>query len=109
VAYRAICKLLAEGVAFDAVFAGDDAAHGVLQALMEAGKHVPEQVALVGFNDLPSSRFMHPPLTTVRVPIEEMGLTAARLLARLICNENVENKVLLPTEVVIRQSCGCCS
>jgi LacI family transcriptional regulator len=109
-AYRVICKLRTEGAAFDVVFAGDDdAGHGVLQVLMEAGTSVPEQVALVGFDDLPFSRFMCPPLTTVRAPIEEVGLTAVRLLARLICNENVESKVLLPTEVVIRQSCGCCS
>lgn len=108
IAYQAICELLAKRVVFDAVFAGDDdAAHGVLQALLEAGKRVPEQVSLVGFDDLPFSRFMHPPLTTVRAPIEEVGLNAARLLVRLIRKEVIEPKMLLPTEVIIRQSCGC--
>jgi DNA-binding LacI/PurR family transcriptional regulator len=108
VAYQSVRELLNAGVRFDAVFAGDDdAAHGVLQALQEFGKHVPEQVALVGFDDLSFSRFMYPPLTTVSVPIEEVGKTAVRLLARLIRDEQVESKVLLPTEVVIRQSCGC--
>jgi len=110
IAYRAVRKLLAEEVAFDAVFAGDDdAAHGVLQALLEAGKHLPEQVSLVGFDDLPFSRFMNPPLTTVRAPIEKVGLEAARLLVQVMRGEAVEPKVLLPTEVIIRQSCGCLS
>ena len=109
IAYQAVRKLLTDEIAFDAVFAGDDAAHGVLQALLEAGKHLPEQVSLVGFDDLPFSRFMNPPLTTVRAPIEKVGLEAARLLVQVMRGEAVEPKVLLPTEVIIRQSCGCLS
>ncbi len=93
---------------FNAIFCGDDeAASGALQALHEAGKRVPQDVAVVGFDDINYSRYLNPPLTTVRAPTEQVGLEAVRLLVNLIRNKNVEQLVLLPTELVIRQSCGC--
>ena len=81
----AIEELLREGVRFDAVFAGDDdAATGVLSALRQAGLRVPEDVAVVGFDDLVFARHVNPPLTTVRAPIEQAGyLGAMKLLAQL--------------------------
>jgi DNA-binding LacI/PurR family transcriptional regulator len=93
---------------FDAVFSGDDdAAIGVLKALNEAGVRVPEDVALVGFDDSRLSPFLSPPLTTVRAPTEEVGKTAARLLFNLIKEQPAEPVTLLPTEIIIRRSCGC--
>jgi LacI family transcriptional regulator len=107
-AQRAIENWLAAGVAFDAVFSGDDeAAIGVLAALGNAGRRVPEDVAVVGFDDMELSRFLSPPLTTVRAPTEEVGREAVRQLVRLIRGEAVEPLVLLPTEPVLRRSCGC--
>lgn len=101
-------RLLQQGVPFDAVFAGDDeAAMGCIQALTQAGKRVPEDVAVVGFDDVLFARLMTPRLTTVRAPIEAAGRHAARMLISLIQGDEVERLVLLPTDLVIRQSCGC--
>jgi DNA-binding LacI/PurR family transcriptional regulator len=103
-----IAQMLIDGVEFDAVFAGDDdAATGVLAALHNAGKLVPQDVAVVGFDDAPFSRFLTPSLTTVRAPTEEIGRTAVRKLLKILANEKVEPLILLPTELVIRHSCGC--
>lgn len=104
----AIENLLLDGVKFDAVFAGDDdAAVGVIAALKHAGRSVPGDVAVVGFDDVPFSRFLSPPLTTVRAPIEQVGREAVRLLVKCIQKHPCESEVLLPTELIIRQSCGC--
>jgi DNA-binding LacI/PurR family transcriptional regulator len=101
-------RLLRQGVPFDAVFAGDDeAAMGCIQALTQAGVRVPEDVAVVGFDDVLFARLMTPRLTTVRAPIETAGRQAAAMLISLIQGDEVERLVLLPTELVIRQSCGC--
>jgi len=107
-AANAIETLLLDGVEFDAVFAGDDdAAAGAIAALKQAGRRVPEDVSVVGFDDVPISRFISPPLTTVRAPIEQVGRTAVQLLVKRILNQPCETEVLLPTQLVIRQSCGC--
>ncbi len=99
---------LREGQAFDAVFAADDdSAIGVLAALNDAGKRVPEDIAVVGFDDIALSRYLTPPLTTVRAPTEQVGREAIKQLVQLIRGEPIEPLVLLPTEMVIRQSCGC--
>ena len=89
--------------------AGDDeAASGAIAALRRAGKRVPEDVAVVGFDDSPIAHYLAPlPLTTVRAPIEEAGLAAARQLAQLIRTGQADPLVLLPTKLVIRRSCGC--
>jgi DNA-binding LacI/PurR family transcriptional regulator len=107
-AASAIENLLMDGVEFDAVFAGDDdAAAGVMAALKQVGRSVPEDVAVVGFDDVPFSRFLSPSLTTVRAPIEQVGREAVRLLVNCIQKHPCESEVLLPTESIIRQSCGC--
>jgi len=108
IAQAAVADWLRRGVVFDAVFAGDDdAATGALLALRQAGLSVPEDVALVGFDDLSYARLFVPSLTTVRTPIETVGLIAARQLILLIQTGSAEMHTLLPTEPVIRQSCGC--
>lgn len=107
-AAAAIGQLMLDGTDFDAVFSGDDdASIGVLTALQRAGRRVPDDVAVVGFDDVPVARFLTPPLTTVRAPTEQVGADAVRQLARLIRGERAEPLILLPTELVIRQSCGC--
>jgi LacI family transcriptional regulator len=103
-----IRKWLAEGAHIDAVFAGDDeAAVGVIIALRRAGKRVPEDVAVVGFDDVHLADYLIPPLTTVRAPVEQAGLEAMRQLVSLIRTGEAEPLVLLPTELVVRRSCGC--
>jgi LacI family transcriptional regulator len=108
VASASLHGLLSAGVAMDAVFAGDDeAAVGVLSALREAGKRVPEDVAVVGFDDQRLAAYLTPPLTTVRAPTEEVGRIAAQQLLRLIQTGQAESLIFLPTEILIRSSCGC--
>lgn len=98
-------QLLAEHPTIDAVFAASDLmAHGALAALREAGRRVPDDVAVVGFDDIALARYTEPPLTTVRQPIEEIGRTMARQLLRLLAGRPVDRAVVLPTELVVRES-----
>jgi LacI family transcriptional regulator len=99
---------LAKGLEFQAVFAGDDdAAAGALSALHRAGRRVPQDVKVVGFDDSTVARFLSPPLTTVRAPIEAVGREGVRQLVRLIRHQPAQLLSLMPTEMVIRESCGC--
>jgi DNA-binding LacI/PurR family transcriptional regulator len=108
IAYTSVKKWLQNNTQFDAIFADDDeSAIGALQALQEAGRRVPEDVAVVGFDDIPLARYLNPPLTTVRAPIEDVGFEAVRQLVRLIQTGKTDPLTLLPTELVIRRSCGC--
>ncbi len=92
----------------DAIFAAsDDMAHGALRALYEANLRVPQDVALVGFDDIPFARMTRPTLTTVRQPIYGLGLQAAQVLIEIIENPpDVPHHIILPTELVVRESCG---
>ncbi len=93
---------------FDAVFAGDDdAAIGVLIALKEAGFRVPEDVSVAGFDDQKSSAFLNPPLTTVRAPTELVGKVAGENIFALLEGLPVDPVTLLPTDIILRRSCGC--
>lgn len=96
------------GVQFDAIFTGDDeAAVGALLALEARGVRVPEDVSVVGFDDQRLAAILHPPLTTVRAPTEQVGMEAARQLIKLIRTGSADDLTLLPTELVFRRSCGC--
>jgi DNA-binding LacI/PurR family transcriptional regulator len=95
-------------VTFDAVFTGDDdAAIGVLKSLHEHGLRVPEDVAVIGFDDLGFAPFLNPPLTTVRAPTERVGQIATERLFELLENHPSDEMVVLPTEIIFRRSCGC--
>lgn len=99
---------LLQGVDFDGLFAGDDgAAAGALVALRRAGRRVPEDVSLVGFDDLSIAGLVQPPLTTVRAPVHAAGKAAADLLIQQIRGRGMPNSVVLPTQVIYRNSCGC--
>jgi DNA-binding LacI/PurR family transcriptional regulator len=105
---QATRELLGRGVAFSALFAADDEmAIGAINVLSEAGLRVPHDVAVVGFDDIVTARYIQPPLTTVRAPTEQVGREAVRLLLSAIAGEPAPAQpVLLPVELVIRQSCG---
>jgi DNA-binding LacI/PurR family transcriptional regulator len=108
VAQASMEKFLALGIPFDAVFSGDDeSAVGVLTALREAGKRVPEDVSVVGFDDQRMAAYLNPPLTTVRAPTEEVGRIATEQLVKLIRTGQADQLILLPTELIFRRSCGC--
>ncbi|MCT2548785.1 LacI family transcriptional regulator [Streptomyces sp. NBC_00257] len=102
----AVEQLLASGAEFDSVFAHNDiSAAGVLRALRAAGRSVPDDIAVVGFDDIPMAEHTEPPLTTVRQPARRMGETAARLLLSHLGGTPVpEAPVVLPTELVVRHS-----
>jgi len=89
-----------------AIFASSDQmAFGVYEAARQRGLRVPDDISVVGFDDLPESRWASPPLTTVRQPLAEMGLTAARTVLRLARGEEIETpRIELATELVGRVS-----
>lgn len=91
-----------------AVFvASDTMAVGAMKAIKEAGLRVPEDIAVVSFDDLPVASIVEPPLTTVRQPIQRLGSTAVDILLNLIEHQGEgTQKVILPTELVVRASCG---
>ncbi|HJS17808.1 MAG TPA: LacI family DNA-binding transcriptional regulator [Anaerolineales bacterium] len=110
VAYEAMNKFLGNGrqVAFDAIFSGDDdAAIGVLKSLHEHGIRIPEDVSVIGFDDLGFAPFLNPPLTTVRAPTEKVGHIATERLFGLLDNHSSDEVIILPTEIIYRRSCGC--
>ena len=101
--------LVEEGLFFTALLAGNDLmALGCMDALNEAGLRCPEDVSVVGFNDMDWSDRFSPPLTTVRVPHYELGVRAADLLLeRLATDEPAPAKhLVLPVEMVVRGSTG---
>lgn len=103
---RGIRALLERAPDLDAVFcASDQMAIGTLRELAALGRRVPQDVAIVGFDDAPISRHTTPSLTTVHQPVEEMGARMVAGLVQLIENpgEPVEN-VILPTHLVVRDS-----
>jgi LacI family transcriptional regulator len=99
-------RLLATGKDFDAVFAQNDlSAAGAVQALRAAGVRIPDDVAVIGFDDIPLARHTDPPLTTVHQPLLEMGASAARMLVSAMATGTGEvARDLLPTSLVIRAS-----
>lgn len=110
IAFQVLNDFLANGkrVPFDAVFSGDDdAAIGVLKALHKHSFRIPEDVAVVGFDDLGFAPFLNPPLTTVRAPTESVGKIAVERLFGLLENHPSDEVVVLPTEIIFRRSCGC--
>jgi len=91
-----------------AVFVASDlVAFGALVAIKQRGLTIPDDVALVGFDDVQLAHYVDPPLTTVQLPAYDLGYWAATLLIQLIGGEPVEEQeILLQTELVVRQSCG---
>jgi LacI family transcriptional regulator len=107
-AFATVQQMVLNGIEFDAIFAGDDdSAIGAMRALKIAGRLVPGDVAVVGFDDVPFARYISPALTTVRAPIEAIGREAVRQLTHLMSGEPAEALTLMRTELVIRESCGC--
>jgi len=98
---RAVRDLLAQGISFDAIFAGNDnMAIGALQELRRAGIRVPQDVALAGFDDIPLAK--HVGMTTVRVRIAELGEHALERLLAVLKNEDAAGDELHAPELVVR-------
>jgi LacI family transcriptional regulator len=96
-------ELLGRGVEFTGIFAGNDnSAAGAIAALRDNGKRVPEDVSIIGFDDVPLAGDLNPPLTTVHLPHEELGRTAVRMA--LQSNGSGRQHVMLGTHIVVRDS-----
>jgi LacI family transcriptional regulator len=89
------------------VCANDQTALGAMHALTRRGIKVPDDVAITGFDDVPVARHLHPPLTTIRQPIKELGVTAFDVLYARMGTAAGQHEVVLPVQLIIRESCGC--
>jgi DNA-binding LacI/PurR family transcriptional regulator len=108
VAEGVVSQWIADDLQIDAIFAADDlSAQGTIRAIQKAGLSVPDDIAVAGFDDALLSQYLDPPLTTVHAPIEDAGRIAAEQLLRLIHTGQAESLIILPTELVVRRSCGC--
>ncbi|KQM41362.1 LacI family DNA-binding transcriptional regulator [Sphingomonas sp. Leaf10] len=102
--YDATSRLIARDIAFDAIFAASDMiALGAVRALAEAGRSVPDDVALVGFDDIPAASLAQPPLTTIRQDYARAGELLVDMLIRRIDRRDTA-PTLLPPELVVRKS-----
>lgn len=107
--YSATQALLAMTLRPSAIFAANDSmAIGALSALREAGIRVPDEMAVAGFDDIPLARFVDPPLSSVHVPICELGARAVELLLNGVThkNDHPRRRERIVTELVIRRSTG---
>lgn len=86
------------------VTANDTIAVGVYRTLRESGLHIPNDVAVAGFNDISAAQFMTPPLTTVRLAPEQMGETAVDLLVERMQGRELAKRVILATKIIWRES-----
>lgn len=108
--YEAAQKILALSPRPTAIFASNDSmAIGALSALREVGVSVPHEMALAGFDDIPIARYLTPALTSVHVPISDLGAMAIQRLLQVMRakNDHQPEHSLLPTTLAIRESCGC--
>ena len=106
--HLATTQLISEGRDFTAIFAGDDdMAAGVLQALRENGRRVPEDVSVIGFDDAFHAKHLWPPLTTMQQPTDTIGEAAASLLLELLAQPNLgSGERTIDTNLVVRASVG---
>lgn len=104
--YRSTVELLRRGLPFDALFGASDLiAIGAMRALAEAGLRVPQDVAVIGFDDIPAACIASPTLTTIRQDTARAGEVLVDLLIRIIGDEPAQS-MRLPTELIVRQSSG---
>jgi DNA-binding LacI/PurR family transcriptional regulator len=106
--YESMEALLSARPRPSAVFVGSDVvAAGALLAVKRAGLRVPEDLALIGFDDIPMAAYFDPPLTTMRLPAYGLGWAAAENLVRLIRGEGLDEPgTILDSELMIRESTG---
>jgi LacI family transcriptional regulator len=105
--YQQACRLLALADRPTAIFASNDAmGFGVMEAVRDAGLRIGHDISIIGFDNVPAASMVHPPLTTVRQPLNEMGRAATRmLLERIAAPDTPVERIDLPTELVVRESC----
>lgn len=104
--YAAAARLLAEPLRLDGLFcANDEMAIGAQQAIRQAGLRMPEDIAVIGFDDIRFARYADPPLSTIRQPMSAIGETAMRLMIQLLEERpSAERELILPHELIVRGS-----
>lgn len=104
--YNLTKQLLKKGIQFSAIFAfGDPMALGSIRALNEDGFSVPQDISVVGYDDIPLATVMQPSLTTVKQRAKLKGFESATMLINIIEKREIQNKrILIPTELVVRES-----
>jgi len=105
--YKATEKLLKNDLAkVDHIFALDDLlAVSAINCLIDNGYSIPEDIGVVGFNDQPIAKYINPKLTTVKVPIQEMGKKAAEMLIKIINDKSYHGEeIIIPTQIISRQT-----
>src|SRR5207249_8161192 len=101
----ALTRLLEKNPDIDGVFVASDLmAAGALQALRAAGRRVPRDVAVVGFDDAPLARHTSPALTTIRQPLDEMVAQTSEMLFRQVAGASRTEHVIVPTSLIKRKS-----
>ena len=107
--YHNMKSLLNSGEKFTAAFvASDNVAIGAKSAVREAGLHVPDDISLIGFDDIPWAKYSDPPLTTIQLPAEALAQSACTLLVDMIqdnSNTSRQTQIILETELIVRKSC----
>jgi DNA-binding LacI/PurR family transcriptional regulator len=105
---EAVRQLQRQAKRYDAVVAANDLmAIGVIEALRANGQRVPEDISVIGFDDMEEASFASPALTTVRQPLQDLGASAARIAIAQVRGAGVEQKTVVTSPLVIRESCGC--
>ncbi len=104
--YKAVCTLMSRGVSFSAIFACNDAmAIGAMECLKERGLKIPDDISVVGFDDIESDVFQNPPLTTVSVPKYDMGIEAMQLMREMLKQKKrTTKKIIVPVKLIVRES-----
>ena len=108
--YRAVISLLNHPEKPSAIFAANDSmAIGAIEAIRQFSLKVPQDIAIVGFDDISTAQYINPPLTTMNVPVLEMGEQAGNHLIGLLENrrQTSTQNITVPTHLVVRESCGC--
>jgi len=106
--YDAARKIIDSGVKLNALVASDDnSAIGAMQAIRDRGLRIPHDIAIIGFDDQPDAIAQVPPLTSIHVPLTEIGQQALVLMIDHLTGQNRLESIRIPTRLVPRQSCGC--
>jgi len=106
--YDATREIINSGVKFTALVASDDiSAVGAMRAIRDAGRQIPRDIAIIGFDDQPDAIAQVPPLASIHVPLTEIGQQALVLMLDHLTGQHRLESVCIPTRLVPRQSCGC--
>lgn len=108
--YRATISLLNQSNKPTAIFAANDAmAIGAVEAARQLSLQVPDDIAIAGFDDISTARYINPPLTTINVPVFNIGEIAGKHIINLLNNNSCisTDRIMVPVSLVVRESCGC--